>query len=96
MKCKFLTGNTRLHNHVVRFLEITCSNGFIGTIFVTKEAAFTLNLATSTINTWHYELSENDTKITLTGQAKHSVKFKKPDGSNYCHETIINWPVENV
>lgn len=95
MKCEFLTGNTRLHGHIVRLLEIICANGFVGTIFVTKEAAFTLNLET-TINTWHYELLENNTKITLTGPGNHSVKFKKPDGSNYCHETITNWPVENA
>ena len=96
MKCEFLSDEEQLHNHTVRLLQIECPNGFKGQIYVTKEPPFSIQLSDNTLNTWHYELSENNTRITLTGPGSNSVAFKKPDGSDYCHETITNWPVKNA
>lgn len=81
--CKFITEEITQFNHIIRGLEITAEDGFIFSIYVTKEPAFSIK---GKLNTWHYELSNNETKISLTGTGSHSVKFEP-----YFHKTITSW-----
>jgi len=83
MSCKFITEEIEMFNHKVRGLEIVAEDGFTFSIYVTREPAFVVE---GKLHTWHYELSENDTKISLTGVGSHSVNFDP----NF-HKTITNW-----
>lgn len=90
--CQFLSGESHLHKHVVRLLEVTCKNGFKGTIFVTKEPPFILHLATTTIYTWYYIISEDGKSISLLGIDNNSVNFSAVVKES-CHPTVTNWPL---
>lgn len=83
--CRFVTHEVMMFNHLVRGLEITCENGFVETIYVTKEPAF----ARLEFHSWHYELSPDGKFISLTGIINNSVNF----GDQICHVTITNWPL---
>ena len=84
--CRFVTHEVHLFNRVVRGLEITCENGFVETIYVTREPAYAIS---GLFHSWHYEVSPDGKSISLTGVGKDSVNF----GDQNCHETITNWPL---
>ena len=85
--CQFVTPEMMMFNRIVRGLEIFCDNGYHETIYATKEEAF----ANERFHSWHYELSQNGTKITLTGIKQNSVNF----GDDKCHVTITNCDLIN-
>lgn len=76
-----------LEGHLVQMLEIQCPNGYVGCIYVTREPAFTIK----GINTWHYDLSDDGTKITLKGIGTNSVNFGPAGGPDV---NVTDWPVE--
>jgi len=79
--CRFVTGDLRVSKHKVRGLEITAEDGFVFSIYVTEEPAFTI---LGRINAWHYEIKGD--KISLTGVGSNSVNYEP-----HFHQTITNW-----
>jgi hypothetical protein len=72
----------------VRGLEITFEDGFIGCIYVTSGEEF--EGWHDRLNTWHYELSPDGTKITLKN-FKHASSVDLGDGKH--HVVIEGWPL---
>lgn len=82
-----------MYGHTVRGLEITCENGFQGLIYVTKESAFVVSGKNGVVlRAWHYELSDDQKHITLTGMGNNSVAFDAVIPES-CHPTVTNWPL---
>ena len=94
MHCKFLTETQSLYGHNLRTLEITCPNGFVGIIYTTKDEAFEKPLGDVMLRVWHYSISDDGKRITLTGVGRNSVDFASVI-PNSCHETITDWPLES-
>lgn len=91
--CKFESNLISVCNHYCRLLEITCENGFSAIIYVTQELPFEeMGPNNIMFRAWHYELSNDEKFITLTGINNHSVVFDAVE-PNSCHPTITNWPL---
>jgi hypothetical protein len=86
--CVFVSDDLTDGDLIYRILEVHCKNGFIGHIRVSAQPA----RWHGTWPIWHYEVK--DQRITLIGVGHDSIKFLKPDGSEYAHPTVADWPLK--
>jgi len=98
MSCRFLSDGYAVYGESgkkARLLEIAFHNGYKGCILVTEEPSGSFVTAEGrTINMWHFQVSADGKRITLTAQPSSSVKFMGEKGEELAHETVTDWPLE--
>lgn len=97
MSCRFLSDDYVIYGETgqrARLLEITFHNGKKFPILVTEDPSGSFKTAPGhTINIWHYQLSTDGKRITLTAKPSSSVKILGEKGEELAHETITDWPL---